>query len=98
MYAGMSGQVLRVSVGSAAQLSTFDQIKHIVSSYSYFESHPNLVPVMAAAVAGIGAKQNFIFMLINSCCLCDESRRLSIDSSLQSAQSQRWRSLLLRSH
>lgn len=43
--------MLRVGVGSAVQLSTYDQVKHFNESLDFFKRHPDLLPMTSAFIA-----------------------------------------------
>jgi solute carrier family 25 protein 34/35 len=42
--------MLRVGVGSAVQLSFYDQVKHFNSSFEFFQKYPDMLPMVSAFV------------------------------------------------
>jgi len=45
---GAQGQIMRVGMGSAVQISTYEEIKNCIASRVFFKEHPKLLPCVAA--------------------------------------------------
>eukprot|EP01127_Copromyxa_protea_P004768 TRINITY_DN14594_c0_g1_i1.p1 TRINITY_DN14594_c0_g1~~TRINITY_DN14594_c0_g1_i1.p1 ORF type:complete len:319 (+),score=34.95 TRINITY_DN14594_c0_g1_i1:34-990(+) len=50
LWRGVEGQMLRVGVGSSVQLSSYDQIKHFIGSFEFFQRYPGLLPMVSAFI------------------------------------------------
>lgn len=57
LWRGVEGQMLRVGVGSAVQLSSYDQIKHFNESLEFFKKHPEFLPMVSAFIASMVVKR-----------------------------------------
>jgi len=52
-WRGGTTQMLRVGVGSIAQLVTYDYARHFISLNEWFSKHPGYLPFAASLVAGV---------------------------------------------
>lgn len=53
LWRGASGAMLRVSVGSAAQLSSFSKSKDVIVRSEFFESNSVIIPIASSMLASV---------------------------------------------
>lgn len=52
LWRGVEGQMLRVGVGSAVQLSFYDQASYKLSQFKFLKDHPDLLPFFSSLFTG----------------------------------------------